>query len=119
MPFCPQCHDEYRPGFTRCVDCGVELVEFLPEVAETEDLGEPPVVVYETSDYFEADALRSKLEFYGISAALSGELAQRVFYPMHLNLLGPVRILVPADRVDEAREILEEVELDSDFEQPS
>jgi hypothetical protein len=23
---CPQCKAEYRPGFTRCADCGVELV---------------------------------------------------------------------------------------------
>ncbi len=109
MPFCPECRDEYRPGFTHCVDCGVELVEFLSELTETEDLGEPPVVVYETSDYFEADVLRSKLEFYGIPAALSGELAQRGIYnPMSLNLFGLIRISVPAGRVDEAREILTE-----------
>jgi hypothetical protein len=29
--FCPQCKSEYRPGFTRCVDCDVALVEKLPE----------------------------------------------------------------------------------------
>jgi hypothetical protein len=29
--FCPNCHAEYVPGFTRCADCGVELVERLPE----------------------------------------------------------------------------------------
>jgi hypothetical protein len=27
---CPQCRAEYRPGFTRCSDCDVELVEVLP-----------------------------------------------------------------------------------------
>jgi len=31
--FCPQCHVEYRPGFTRCTDCDVDLVYELP--AET------------------------------------------------------------------------------------
>jgi hypothetical protein len=25
--FCPVCHDEYRPGFTRCATCDVDLVE--------------------------------------------------------------------------------------------
>jgi hypothetical protein len=25
--FCPECKAEYRPGFTRCADCDVELVE--------------------------------------------------------------------------------------------
>lgn len=29
--FCPRCHSEYRPGFTRCADCDVELVESLTE----------------------------------------------------------------------------------------
>jgi len=28
--FCPQCHVEYRPGFTRCTDCDVDLVYELP-----------------------------------------------------------------------------------------
>jgi hypothetical protein len=27
--FCPQCRAEYRPGFTRCSDCDVDLVEAL------------------------------------------------------------------------------------------
>lgn len=29
--FCPECRAEYRPGFTRCSDCGVDLVHELPE----------------------------------------------------------------------------------------
>jgi hypothetical protein len=27
--FCPNCKTEYRPGFTKCADCGVDLVEHL------------------------------------------------------------------------------------------
>src|SRR5512134_2178891 len=27
--FCPVCRDEFRPGFTRCASCDVELVEGL------------------------------------------------------------------------------------------
>jgi hypothetical protein len=30
--FCPECKAEYRQGFTRCADCGVDLVYALPEV---------------------------------------------------------------------------------------
>jgi len=29
--FCPQCKVEYRPGFTQCSDCEVDLVQALPE----------------------------------------------------------------------------------------
>ena len=28
--YCPECRAEYRPGFTRCSDCDVPLVERLP-----------------------------------------------------------------------------------------
>ncbi len=31
--FCPSCRDEYRPGFTRCATCGVDLVESLEPTA--------------------------------------------------------------------------------------
>ena len=31
--FCPQCKVEYRPGFTRCADCDVDLVWELPKTA--------------------------------------------------------------------------------------
>lgn len=31
--FCPSCHDEFRPGFTRCASCDVALVEALDESA--------------------------------------------------------------------------------------
>jgi hypothetical protein len=30
---CPQCKAEYRPGFTHCVDCDVDLVDELPNDA--------------------------------------------------------------------------------------
>ena len=33
MPWCPQCHMEYRPGFERCSDCHIGLVEQQPEGA--------------------------------------------------------------------------------------
>jgi hypothetical protein len=46
--FCPVCHAEYRPGFTRCSDCQVDLVRELPAssgflskaIREDEDSGE-------------------------------------------------------------------------------
>jgi len=32
--FCPSCGAEYRAGFVQCSDCGVELVETLPQAEE-------------------------------------------------------------------------------------
>ena len=34
MPICPKCKCEYRPGFVRCNDCDVNLVETLSEENE-------------------------------------------------------------------------------------
>lgn len=34
--FCPQCRVEYRPGFARCSDCEVDLVEELAPLAVLE-----------------------------------------------------------------------------------
>jgi hypothetical protein len=40
--FCPQCKVEYRPGFTHCADCDVDLVAELPKTAiEPSQSGEP------------------------------------------------------------------------------
>ena len=36
--FCPQCRVEYRPGFTHCTDCDVDLVHELP-LARTDSFG--------------------------------------------------------------------------------
>ncbi len=37
MPFCPECRAEYRPGFTTCSTCDVELVDELPEPFDFSD----------------------------------------------------------------------------------
>lgn len=39
--FCPQCKAEYLPGFTRCSDCDVDLVEHLPEADHGSDADVP------------------------------------------------------------------------------
>jgi hypothetical protein len=46
LPYCSRCRSEYRAGYTHCADCGVELVDELPEeiweeVPEEEACEEP------------------------------------------------------------------------------
>ena len=33
--FCPKCTDEFRPGFTHCAKCDVDLVDELPREKES------------------------------------------------------------------------------------
>lgn len=56
--FCPVCKVEYRPGFTRCSDCDVALVEHLPTAAPGADRDAP------------SDAEGRKLLWSGLSVKL-------------------------------------------------
>lgn len=42
--FCPSCKDEFRPGFTRCGRCDVDLVDDLSGAVADHEIA-PPVVV--------------------------------------------------------------------------
>ena len=49
--FCPSCKDEFRPGFTRCASCDVDLVEDLSAVPaapapSVEPAGPVPMFTY-------------------------------------------------------------------------
>ena len=45
--FCPVCSDEYRPGFTRCATCAVDLVEALDAARSDNPAGVPAEAVEE------------------------------------------------------------------------
>ena len=34
MPYCPECRAEYQAGIEKCTDCGVALVEQLPDAEQ-------------------------------------------------------------------------------------
>jgi len=63
-------------------------------------------VAYTASGEMEAQAVRSALEAAGIPAKLKMEAAQRLF-AVTVDGLGAVRVMVPADRLEEARSIVE------------
>jgi ribonuclease-3 len=65
----------------------------------------PLAVVFRTQSDIEASIVRGLLEAHGIYAALSSDLPHSVF-PLTIDGLGEVRISVPAEQADEAREII-------------
>jgi membrane protease YdiL (CAAX protease family) len=89
--FCPRCRDEFREGFTRCQECGVELVDGLassPPARRAEDsTAEEPddetgidvdAAVVTVRRYFrplDAHADRMRLEQAGVEAWVSDEMA--------------------------------------------
>jgi hypothetical protein len=64
--FCPVCRTEYRPGFTRCADCDVDLVAQLPD-------GDPAADADSNEDIpTNSDGL--ELLWSGVSQALSDRI---------------------------------------------
>ena len=102
--FCPKCRTEYREGFTVCADCTVDLVDELPPEPQ------PVFVDYKEvlATYNPADVafLKSLLESEGIQYFFKGENFMYV-----RPLADPVRLMVRTDQVDEALELLKNVEL--------
>lgn len=64
------------------------------------------VVAYTANGEAEANAMRSALEAAGIPAELRIGSVTKLF-PVTVDGLGAVKVMVPADRVEEARAILE------------
>lgn len=63
-------------------------------------------VAYTANGDMEAQAIRATLEAAGIPVRLNSEAAGRL-YAVTVDGLGAVRILVPVDRLEEARRIIE------------
>jgi len=74
MPFCPNCESEYRPGFTRCKDCDVDLVATLPQAAPPAEEGSKTAIelvdVATFLDLPQAQMMRELLEENGIATIL-------------------------------------------------
>jgi hypothetical protein len=112
---CPQCHAEYRAGFTRCSDCDIALVDHLPPV---ESGVEPELEPTEESDYvavatvqgqLEEDQIRAFLESNDIPCEVRGGMFRNV-YPVNIDGIGAIEILVPKDLVDRALDLLEKAD---------
>ena len=110
--YCPSCLAEYRPGFTRCPDCDVDLVAELPsgdEPLEVEGtshdmghVGPDAVQVYAAFRDIEAEMLRSVLEDAGITVALfRGGIG--AYAP---GIPAEVRVMVPRDQAEAAIETI-------------
>jgi ribonuclease-3 len=65
-----------------------------------------PVVIFRTQSGVEASIVRGLLESHGVMALLSSAVAHNVF-PLNVNELGEVRILVRPEEAEEARRIID------------
>jgi putative acetyltransferase len=114
--FCPECRSEYREGFTKCAECGVPLVDVLPD--STGLVTEPDariVTVYRTGDAALIALARSLLESAGIQYEAKGEGIQDFFAMGRVAnsfniVVGPVEIQVEERDAEEAAALLKDLE---------
>lgn len=109
--YCPTCQAEYVAGVKMCPECGVPLVDELPEDApdiETDiDRSEETMVpVFTTNDYNAIVLIKSALDAEAIDYFFQGENVVGV-----QPLIEPARLHVRKDQADRVREILAELDL--------
>ncbi len=102
--FCPKCRAEYREGFTVCADCEIDLVDVLLEVEKPEFIDFKEVLT--TYNPGDVAFIKSLLESEGIKYFFKGENFMYV-----RPLADPVRLMIRADQVEEAVELLKNVQL--------
>src|SRR5262249_4698843 len=104
--FCPQCKAEYQPGYTRCGDCDVELVDQLPSPAASKVTADPAYVVVATvQGSLEEGQITSFLEAHGIPTEIRSE-GFRYRHGITINGLGAAQVLVPQEFAIKALDLL-------------
>ncbi len=109
--FCPSCRTEYQDGVTRCVECGVELVDELDPLPRLEYEWRESSVVLVTADPAAFIVAKSVLEGAGIPFVAINERAQDLFGWGRIGLgfnpaIGPATLEVPREYRKLARRIL-------------
>jgi len=97
-----------QPGFgtrTRAGQ-GIATERAVSETKSSEGATTGFEVVYTANGEVEAQGIKCALEAAGIPARLKTEAANRLF-PVTVDGLGAIRVLVPSDRLDEARDVIE------------
>ena len=102
--FCPKCRAEYREGFTVCADCEIDLVDVLPKEEKPEFIDFKEVLT--TYNPGDVAFIKSLLESEGIQYFFKGENFMYV-----RPLADPARLMTRSDQVEEAVELLKNVQL--------
>ena len=107
MPVCPVCRSEFRPGFTRCEECDVELVEKLPEVQELTHPPDPAIqVVFQTTEMVDALGIKALLESHGIDADIQDCHSGLMVFGLPTSV-APISVIVATTDAAEASKLVE------------
>ena len=116
--FCPQCRAEYRPGFTHCTDCDVDLVDALPESEEETSKALPGgslEILWEGEDLALFTTLLDELEAAGIryfdqALSIYPGVRRRDHFPVEPLMRFGYQVAVLSPNLERARTILERLQ---------
>ncbi len=108
MPFCPNCHFEYRKEVKTCPECKVDLVDHLNSENELEDV--EFTEVYMVSNRMEADVISGLMKENEIPVLIRD---LRVFPVLpDFGRRARLRVAVASDKAQEAMKLLKEAKED-------
>jgi hypothetical protein len=102
--FCPKCKGEYREGFYKCADCGINLVDEKPPELVEEVCYVDLVEVFWTFQQGDIAFIKSVLDGDGITYFFQGENSN-----LMVGAGSYARLLVPANQAERAKEILRDL----------
>ena len=110
--FCPQCNAEYRPGFTRCSDCDVELVADPPHFAlagkTPSDPGDPNEDPF--CSFWKGEDARLHAEMCEVleEASIPHKTVFRSDHLFHFSNFPAYEISVPFSQFEKAEKVVQE-----------
>lgn len=120
MPYCPKCNSEYDDGFTRCADCGCELLSGERQQTRVENdapvrLMEKTLLIASVTDV-QARMIGDILSQNGMKTYSAGDNISDGFRAMygHSYLSEALDIFVDAADYEQARAILDELPLNGE-----
>jgi hypothetical protein len=101
LMFCPKCKVEYRPGFTRCSDCEVDLVNAHPEEDSSSD--KALTMLWESDDQTECVVVCRNLRSADIPYHVDEIPYEKT---ANMGVKWRYRILISRNDLDRAKELL-------------
>jgi hypothetical protein len=103
--FCPKCRAEYIEGVKICDDCGIALIDILPEENQrNENEYQKLAGVFTTNNSIEANFIKSLLESNGIICFIDNE--HLVSINILMSQAVQIKVLVPLLNETKAKEII-------------
>jgi hypothetical protein len=104
--FCPNCGTEYREGFSKCSDCGSNLVD-APPPPENDKIPEKPLIaLYSPNDELELSMIRGLLDADEIRYFVLNDYFGSMRVGPQIDLVNKKTIMIAPEDHDRAKEVI-------------